>query len=1115
MNENEDYQKQSQTDQDKVIAAMRATAQALRESEERYRQLAERSPEAIVVLQESHVTYINQVGAQLVGVAQPEDIIGHSIRDFVHSDYWETIAARREEFDDSTEDTQVFEERVMLENGHTRDFEIVAASIQYQHCPAIQVVVRDITRRKHAEETLQQRNWELSELNRIISALTSTLSLKEVLQTIVEAAPKFCPPVSNATIQLRDTETDYLYTRASTTPLTPRIQQMEFPPGMGIVGIAVQEQRTINVPNVLEESRYLPGPVVPPYRSLLVVPLTFKDRVLGALSVDNPQIDAFTEDIKRQLQALAQYAAVAVQNAWFYAQAQQEIARRKQVEAALREHQQLLQAQNAELRKLTQAVEQSANIIFITDLDGHIEYVNPRFEEITGYSSSEVIGQTPRILKSGEHNDDYYKSLWETITSGKVWRGEFHNRRKDGSLYWEQASIAPVFDEAGQLTHFVASKEDITARKADADALRERLQFEALLSELSAAFVKLPIENVVDEIERWLQRIAEFLNVERQSLDQFSADGAEFPTPYYYTALAKAPSSPGESDQGRVFPWYRERLQRGETVIIERVDDLSPEAAAERAYMVAAGIKSHVAIPLVVSDTVLGAIGLSTIHSERTWSAEILQRLRLVSGVFANALMRQRTEAELREAIVAADAANRAKSRFLANMSHELRTPLNGILGYTQILLHDNTLSGHHHNAIRTIQNSGEHLLTLINDVLDMSKIEAGKMELAPAEFHLPRLLQNLVDVFQVRAEQKGINFTYVPQSGLPGGVLGDERRLRQVLINLLGNAVKYTECGNVTFSVGYDGDRLHFQVEDTGAGIRPEEIESIFVPFRQAGNRNKMMEGTGLGLPISRRLVELMHGQLHVNSTPGVGSAFWFDVAWPVVDARVAPSEVARARIVGYEGPPRKVLVVDDNAASRTVCAKMLTPLGFEVREAIDGVDAVAQAQAFQPDAILMDVVMPGQDGLQATRQICAMPELQDTVIIAISASAFAEDQERSLAAGCDAFIAKPFRHGVLMQTLQEHLGLTWSYETEASTVLGGEPETVMLPPYAELVELYKLALMGKIVDLRAVLDTLITNDSAYEPFVTEIGELAKNVRLKEMRRRLKEFLDSAEETA
>jgi CheY-like chemotaxis protein len=192
-----------------------------------------------------------------------------------------------------------------------------------------------------------------------------------------------------------------------------------------------------------------------------------------------------------------------------------------------------------------------------------------------------------------------------------------------------------------------------------------------------------------------------------------------------------------------------------------------------------------------------------------------------------------------------------------------------------------------------------------------------------------------------------------------------------------------------------------------------------------------------------------------------------------------------------------------------------MLAPLGFEVREAVDGGDAVARAQAFQPDAILMDVVMPEQNGLQATKQIRAMPELQDTVIIAISASAFMEDQKRSLAAGCDAFIAKPFQHALLLQVLQEHLDLTWIYETEAGTVPGGEPETVALPPYVELVELYKLALMGKIVDLRAMLATLVAGDSIYAPFVTEIGELAQNVRLKEMRRRLKEFLDSAEETA
>ena len=458
-----------------------------------------------------------------------------------------------------------------------------------------------------------------------------------------------------------------------------------------------------------------------------------------------------------------------------------------------------------------------------------------------------------------------------------------------------------------------------------------------------------------------------------------------------------------------------------------------------------------------------------------------------------------------------AETANQAKSVFLANMSHELRTPLNGILGYTQILLRDQNLSGRQHEAVRAVQRSGEHLLTLINDILDISKIETGGLELILTEFHLPTLLQNLVDVFRVQAGEKGLTFTYDVLSELPTGVTGDERRLRQVLISLLANAIKFTEQGRIALKVGYHHDRLRFQIEDTGIGIRPEEVAHIFTPFRQTTDGEIAMGGAGLGLPISRRLVALMGGELYVESEPWKGSTFWFALDLPEAPGWTAGPESAFAHVASYAGPQRKVLIVDDRASARAMYVDMLAPLGFAIEEAVDGADAIARAQTFRPDVILMNLVMPKMDGLEATRQIRARDDLKDTFIVAVSASAFDEDRQHSLDAGCDDFLAKPFPLEKLLNILTTHLHLTWQRQDTGDIATSVDiTAAAMIPPRKALEDLFRLALIGKIVELRAMLDALADKNKAYHPFVAEIGDLAQNVKLKEVRKRLRAYLES-----
>ncbi|HEY9659338.1 MAG TPA: ATP-binding protein, partial [Allocoleopsis sp.] len=340
-----------------------------------------------------------------------------------------------------------------------------------------------------------------------------------------------------------------------------------------------------------------------------------------------------------------------------------------------------------------------------------------------------------------------------------------------------------------------------------------------------------------------------------------------------------------------------------------------------------------------------------------------------------------------------AQSANRAKSEFLANMSHELRTPLNGILGYAQICQKDRALSEQQKNRIAVIHQCGEHLLTLINDVLDLSKIEARKMELYPKEFHFDEFLQSIAEICKIKAEQKGISLIYQTLSPLPRVIRADDKRLRQVLLNLLGNAVKFTETGTIAFKVGYHEQKIRFQVEDSGVGIASDQLEEIFQPFQQVGDNSRKPEGTGLGLAISRQLIEMMGGALQVRSTLGAGSTFWFDLDLPEIASSIDAVNPSQRPIIGIKGNQRKILVVDDKPTNRAILVNLLEPIGFDMLEAVDGEDGLTKAQMFHPDAILLDLVMPNLDGFEATRRLRAMPTLKDTIVIAVSASVFEFD--------------------------------------------------------------------------------------------------------------------------
>jgi PAS domain S-box-containing protein len=512
-----------------------------------------------------------------------------------------------------------------------------------------------------------------------------------------------------------------------------------------------------------------------------------------------------------------------------------------------------------QLRKLSQAVEFSPTMIHIADALGRVDYVNPCWEAVTGWHLDEVRGRKPNMLKSGVHSRDFYAQLWGEITAGRVWRGEFCNRRKGGDLYWESAAIAPVRNDAGAITHYVAVKEDITARRQAAEELR----------------------------------------------------------------LAKE----------------------------------------------------------------------------------------------------------------AADAANRAKSAFLASMSHELRTPMNVVLGFTQLLLRDPDLHEPQRQRLTSITRSGEHLMDIIADILEMARIESGAVSLKVEAFDLHQMLDDLATLWAARAQAKGLQFRFRASAGLQRFVQADETKLRQVFFNLLGNAVKFTARGTITLAVTTLPEpegalRLVGEVQDTGPGIAGEELAHLFEPFYQGAQGRQASGGTGLGLPISREFARLMGGDLTASSELGQGSTFRVNVQVQLADAAaVPPARIVDSHVVqlapDFQGC--LVLVAGGEAANRELLEHLLTPLGFVLRHADPAAAGEAGGGDFQPQLILVDLRLPVPEGCAAIRQMhLAHPQVP---IIALSASVFAEDQSLALAAGAAAFLAQPFRQEDLLALIEQCAGVQYLY--------------------------------------------------------------------------------------
>ncbi len=702
-----------------------------------------------------------------------------------------------------------------------------------------------------------------------------------------------------------------------------------------------------------------------------------------------------------------------------------DLSRRKETEEALRLRETALMA--------------AANMVVITDTDGTVQWVNSAFSQCTGYSFEEIVGNSTKLLNSGKQDKIFFKDMWDTILAGEVWRGEFINKKKDGTLYMDEATITPVKDDHGKIIRFIAIKQDITERKKAEDKLREneqRLASEvkrrerkavedevmarlfqlALTSMPMTEYLSLCIETIVTSVP-WFNALPQGIVFLAQKEDEqyilkYSASyNMDTEARLHCATVPFGKCLCGKAAQNREITFSDCSDGCHET--------MSPHG--------------HYNVPILEDNDVLGVL---TIYVPEGHLQNLHEEIFLgrVSDILSMGISRRYSSIMLIKAKDEAEAGSRSKSAFLATMSHEIRTPMNGVLGMSELLVGTN-LDNEQREYTETIINSARALLTIINDILDFSKIEAGKLELSPVGFDLERAAHDVTQLMAAQAEEKGLELMLNYEPGTHKYFMGDAGRIRQILVNLIGNALKFTSEGYVLINIGCqqlsdEVTEVKVSVQDTGIGIESENRAELFQPFSQAdASTTHRYGGTGLGLAICKQLVELMGGSIGVNSTPGVGSTFWFTLNLPEVDV---PRLIPEAELDGL-----RVLVVDDNAINRRLLGDQLEHLSMTVDLAADADeamdlarDAVTEGNSYQ--LFLLDHHMPITDGEELGKAILADKDLSDTPLILLTSGGQRGDGEHFKKLGFSAYLTKPVHSETLRHTMAGVLGLRQEHHTK-----------------------------------------------------------------------------------
>ena len=655
-----------------------------------------------------------------------------------------------------------------------------------------------------------------------------------------------------------------------------------------------------------------------------------------------------------------------------------------------------------ELKKLSQAVEQSPASVVITDLRGTIQYVNSKFCEVTGYTIEEALGQNPRILKSGHTPSEVYRELWKTIKAGYEWRGEFQNKKKNGELYWESATISPLKSSDGSTAHYLAVKEDVTERKQMEESIREKeARFRGYFEHSQVGMA------VTSPTKGWLEANDQLQKMLGYTLDELrQITWVELTHPDDLDADAK----------------QFERMLAGE-IDNYTLDKRFIRKDGEIVY-------TNLTVACIRAETgdVLDVLAsFQDITERKKMDNDLHERIKELDE--AQSAMLNMME-DLDEEKAKAEDATRAKSDFLANMSHEIRTPMNAVIGMAHLAL-KTELTPKQQDYLNKIQSSANSLLGIINDILDFSKIEAGKLDMEAVEFDLLETMDNVANVITVKAQEKeNLEVLFYLDSQVPNFLVGDSLRLNQILVNLGNNAVKFTEKGEIVLTTKIkeksdDKVTLQFSVRDTGIGMTAEQQAKLFQAFSQADtSTTRKYGGTGLGLTISKRLVTMMGGEIWTESEAGQGTTFNF-----TADFGLGKEMVKRRLVPAPDLRGLKVLVVDDNATSREILQDILESFSFEVILAASGKEAleeVEMADRDQPvELVIMDWKMPGMDGIEASQRIKNHRNLSKIpAIVLVTAYGREETMRQADEIGLEGFLLKPVNSSVMFDAIMQALG-------------------------------------------------------------------------------------------
>ncbi|MEO0035384.1 MAG: hypothetical protein RLZZ501_1407, partial [Pseudomonadota bacterium] len=755
----------------------------------------------------------------------------------------------------------------------------------------------------------------------------------------------------------------------------------------------------------------------------------------------------------------------------------------------------------ASLRKLSVAVEQSPVGVLITALDETIEYANPTLLRQYGYRLDEVLGQTPHLFHGQPNDPSAFRDLEEKIHAGQPWQGELRNQRKDGSRLWVAASMTPIKEPDGRISHFLCLSEDVGARRAaeiEASDSRRRLAEAQRLAGLGSwEYVPATGAMVWSETtyalfgrdrDGFVPTFPAFLGAihpdDRAAFDETLrrlGEGAPEEVPEDVLMRIRRPDGSLRHLQARTHlgadrpdqparmvgtlldVTEREKANANRDLFRRLVDDAGqairiaePDGRilfVNQAYLTLTGhrrdrIEQHPYTEFLADPDSPAARAVAAAYAERRNWTGLLDvaradgtsftalcnvgvaldqrgRTQFLFSIFSDYSPEIERQRELSDARDAAEAASQAKSAFLANMSHELRTPMNAILGFSQFLEMDATLTAAQRDSVLTIYQAGRHLLDLINEILDLARIEAGRIDLSIESVPVEPVLTECLDLIAPLAQERGI--ALIRRAGEPGlAARADRLRLKQVLVNLLSNAIKYNRPnGTVRILTRRTGpETLRLTVVDTGRGIAPDRIQELFIPFNRLGAEYTDTEGTGIGLALSRRIVEAMAGRISVESNPGQGSAF-------SIELRAEPPDPSRAVVL-----PVVALPADDRPVTATVLYVDDDPVNLKLLEQVFatmpqlrlvtaptpglGLDL---ARLRRPDLILLDINLPGMDGCEMLGRLRADPQTQDIPVAAVTALAMARDIERGLAAGFNAYLTKPIDIPLLVETVRSLL--------------------------------------------------------------------------------------------